>query len=650
MKKLLLAAIAAVAMGSTAMALDLQQSGLVVGQKPAHQLGLTEKPSAHASRATEGYLIDFVGDIYTWTGMGYAGDYKVYQYIPADIADCLAGNELTTIYFSAIIQSATTLPGTIFVAEDIDGAPVTSTEVNVINCYTTHGTDGSYYQIETLDEPYVIKEGQGFYYGFTVEGCTADDYPLGVDYQDATDFAGGFDFYYTAYGQTYRFDAVEDLGTNLAFKALTVGDKTSVENVFAMTPAGVLDGFALPMLSESSAEAWVYVANYGDNQITSLSYEYSVNGGDKAIETISTQIPGQAYGYMGIPVYDLEAGRNTIDLTITEINGISVANSGQYYAYYFGDGVATLGNRKMIVEEGTGTWCGWCPRGIVGMEYMEETYPDSFVGIAVHASDSFEAASYEPIIYEFFSGFPSCVINREPLYIDDPSKSELEAMHAVFCSQKTPARVEILGNGEVENKTISVRMRTKFVFDETNANYKVAFVVLEDGLTARQTNKYAGYSAEDYPEAGDWVNMASSVRWTYTNTARDIFDAYGMEGYIPSTVVAGEDYTCEYTVDLSNVKKTANTSIVAMLIDGDTGVILDADKMTCDELSGINDAVLSQQGAAVVRGLKGEIAIEGSYQKAQAYTLSGQAVSLKGLTPGLYIVNVDGQSHKVIVK
>ena len=46
-------------------------------------------------------------------------------------------------------------------------------------------------------------------------------------------------------------------------------------------------------------------------------------------------------------------------------------------------GTATY-DRVTVVEEGTGTWCGWCVRGIVALEYMRENYPDKFIGIGVH--------------------------------------------------------------------------------------------------------------------------------------------------------------------------------------------------------------------------------------------------------------------------
>lgn len=51
-----------------------------------------------------------------------------------------------------------------------------------------------------------------------------------------------------------------------------------------------------------------------------------------------------------------------------------------------------------------------------------------------------------------------------------------------------------------------------------------------------------------------------------------------------------------------------------------------------------------------VYGTEGRIVIEGSFNSAIAYTLSGVRVGLDNLAPGIYVAVVDGKSHKIIVK
>ena len=68
-------------------------------------------------------------------------------------------------------------------------------------------------------------------------------------------------------------------------------------------------------------------------------------------------------------------------------------------------------DRTVVIEEGTGTWCGWCIRGIVAMDYMKKTYGDKFLGIAVHVNDVMQ--SYDYAVGVNLSSFPGCNVQRK---------------------------------------------------------------------------------------------------------------------------------------------------------------------------------------------------------------------------------------------
>lgn len=40
--------------------------------------------------------------------------------------------------------------------------------------------------------------------------------------------------------------------------------------------------------------------------------------------------------------------------------------------------------RRMVMEEATATWCGWCPQGIVAIDGLKRDFPDNFLAIAIH--------------------------------------------------------------------------------------------------------------------------------------------------------------------------------------------------------------------------------------------------------------------------
>ncbi|MEO8761073.1 MAG: choice-of-anchor J domain-containing protein, partial [Bacteroidia bacterium] len=86
-------------------------------------------------------------------------------------------------------------------------------------------------------------------------------------------------------------------------------------------------------------------------------------------------------------------------------------------------GANFLPTHQLVVEEGTGTWCGWCPRGAVFMDSMKVVHPNDVSLIAVHdaTSDPMRVAIYDAGLTALpnFTGFPTIVVDRKQLY--DPS-------------------------------------------------------------------------------------------------------------------------------------------------------------------------------------------------------------------------------------
>ncbi len=66
--------------------------------------------------------------------------------------------------------------------------------------------------------------------------------------------------------------------------------------------------------------------------------------------------------------------------------------------------------------------------------------------------------------------------------------------------------------------------------------------------------------------------------------------------------------------------------------------------------AGIDGIVDDMTPAATVMGGTGEIIVEGDYDSMTVYTLTGAITSNENLVPGIYIVIIDGVSHKVVVR
>lgn len=90
--------------------------------------------------------------------------------------------------------------------------------------------------------------------------------------------------------------------------------------------------------------------------------------------------------------------------------------------------------KRVLIEEATGTWCGYCVRGIVKMEELENLYPETTAPIAVHNGDPMTDATYDTGIGAKIAGYPSGLVDRQPTTKNegiDPSDFKTEYLKRI---------------------------------------------------------------------------------------------------------------------------------------------------------------------------------------------------------------------------
>lgn len=604
-----------------------------------------DAPVENAGSRAETLDLRFCDVIDTWSTVGAVDEIKCYIYVPAEVATKYAGNQITSIVFNAYVTSGTFLNGSVFVSEDINGTALAEKTIKV-----TRGSNNNVGKF--LNDPYTIKEGVGFYIGYKVQKPVYDtqsrvaDYPIGFDCGPQNQYAGYVE--YTT-GTTKKTLSIADSGNNnnLFIYATTTGDVTEVNNVFA-TGGVTFGNFTLPVCASGDTEALLPVFNCGTNAITSVDYEYSVNGGADTQVSQEVNLAGQTNGYVGLPV-NLPAIRGSVELNVKKINGLDYETSSASNFIAVAEGFDH--ERRFVVEEFTGTWCGYCPRGIVAFEKMEAAYPDKFVGIAVHDGDAMKTSTYSALVNKYCTGYPGSIINRDPIYAPDPSYDNLDAAMRAFDESKAAVAPYITSLEFTESKDSAVvESMVKFGFNDKLANYKVAFVVLEDSVLGRQTNYYSGGSLG---KLDGWESMGSTVTWHYKHVARNIYSVWGLDDLLPNEVEVGQECEFTYRLSMKGVKAVniKNAHVVMLVLDGVSGTILNACKVGADGdwMTGIG-SVAAEKAAANVYGADGAIVVDGEYSNVQVYTISGQQVGrTSGLAAGIYVVTVDGVAHKVSV-
>lgn len=409
------------------------------------------------------------------------------------------------------------------------------------------------------------------------------------------------------------------------------------------------------------------IKNNGSTIISSI--ELNWNDGTDHIATAAANIaPGQSAKVS----HPTKVSYNTvtskaINLNISKVNNAADPTPADNTGIVNTTVASQVVPKKVVFEEGTGTWCGWCPRGMVALEKVNQDYPNDQISIAVHGGSSNEPMQVAGYVSGAgFTGFPGMNVDRELKGVD-PNPSTINSY--VIDRKNTPTPVKLSGDFTITGDQLKANVNSKFFMNQTGANFRLAVVVVEDGVKGtttayNQSNYYAG--GANGPMGG-FENKPSTVpaaQMVYDHVARALLGGYaGQSSSVPTAITDGlsVDYTFNYTIPATY--KQDKLGAVLLLIDSNDGTILNATKLTKTDLAvtdiktNVANIALYPNPAKFDFNLK--LAADGSYN-ITIYDISGKVVKDFGavksnskainlpinLTPGKYFVNIsqDGNS------
>lgn len=334
------------------------------------------------------------------------------------------------------------------------------------------------------------------------------------------------------------------------------------------------------------------VKNNGSNAITSLNVNWSVDGGTQSTFALTglNIAAGASYNFThNLPWTASPVGSRALTVNLSNINGGTDPNLANNSLTRTVLVVNEIFPKTVVYEEGTGTWCGYCPRGHVGLKDMYHYHADgSFIGIAVQNGNSnpMTVPAYNSAISAQISGYPSGLLNRGAVEVD-PGLSEIEAAYQAEVTKIPVAKIDITSNSwNSTTREISLNLSARFALDLTNANYNVAAIVVENGVTGttagyNQVNYYAGATSPliDW-EGVNWSNLPNPVPasyMVYNHVGRALLGGFnGISSVIPASVTYNTPYTHTFTHTLPVNQNENNIKLVAIVIDNATGAIVNA--------------------------------------------------------------------------
>lgn len=374
------------------------------------------------------------------------------------------------------------------------------------------------------------------------------------------------------------------------------------------------------------------VENKGSNAITSLDIDW--NDGTAHSATIPVNIAPGATGTVSHPtsVSYATVVEKSLAIAITSVNGNTDSDPSNNAGAAKINTVSAIVPKAVVIEEGTGTWCGWCPRGAVAMEYMYDTYGagGQFVGIAVHNNDPMTVAAYDNAAG--ISGFPGCNVDRS-LMGESVSQGLFEGFYNNRKDMVVPASVS--GTFSVNGSAVTVDASATFKTNFAAADYRLAVVITEDdvkGTTSQyaQVNYYAGGAQGAMGGYESLPNPVPAAQMVYDHVGRALLGGYdGQAGSVPAAITDGStaNYTFNFTVPSGQVR--ANMHAVVLLIDNSNGEIVNAKSMRLtsaglnEEAADITMEVFPNPATDVV---KVSFDAEGQDYAVTVYNLQGQVV------------------------
>lgn len=326
----------------------------------------------------------------------------------------------------------------------------------------------------------------------------------------------------------------------------------------------------------------VTVMNAGVTTLTSFDVVLDYNGTPYTQNITGQNLASLASYTVSFPGIILAAGSNVATATVSNVNGGTDDDATDNSSAVTVNPVVPALGKMVVGEEGTGTWCQWCPRGAVYMDMFEQEFDEFWAGIAVHNGDPMVVTDYDAGIGSLISGYPSALVDRGTEV--DPS-----GMGTQFYQRLQTAPKAFIVNGATWNSTtrvLNVSVTADFQASANN-NYKLACVLTEDGVTGTtgyaQSNAYAGGSNGVMGGFESLPNPVPASQMVYDHVARAIQPSFGgFANSFPAVVNSGDAHTVNFSFTLPASWDENSLHIIGLLIDP-TGRIDNAGKATITE-------------------------------------------------------------------
>lgn len=545
-------------------------------------------------------------------------------YIPAGVSQLYKGKTISTVKIGLAAMAKSV---NVFITKDLNGESIVTKKAGMLY--------KGWNEVK-LSSAYTI-DGEPFYIGYSYEG---DNMSMGRSemYSENgcwADLGDGWNNY----------------ATDKAYNALALTIQAKISGEDMPKDLWLYTNRDIIVKKGEPCKLVFGIMNMSSRIARNLKVGYSIDGAEENMAEFETAMGSniEKEFYIEHPGFS-EKGIHTVKFRLAEVDGKPddyIDNNTDSSRVKVMDAVPC---QRMVVEEGTGTWCGYCPKGIVAFAEMSKKYPDTFIGIAVHKGDKMETSSYSEMT---FSAYPQCYINRDLEHPTQPESSSLEATHNQIVANAPTVGVEVKANfSDASRKKINAKAIATFLTEQTGLDHKFSFVLLENGITGYyQANNFSGGGLG---QMGGFENLPSYASIDMNHVARMNYNYYGIKGSIPTNVEA--EQIVEYDAELDvpgNIQHIDSLHLVVLLINSKGKIENAAQVKVAPEIgASISDNRNTIMPEFTFAG--GRVNVNGFNGKMLIYDTYGMEIPNNNIPDGLYIIKfIDGEKsfiRKVMLK
>lgn len=314
------------------------------------------------------------------------------------------------------------------------------------------------------------------------------------------------------------------------------------------------------------------------------------------------------------------------------------------------DGSITCFQRTVLIEEGTGTWCMWCPRGAYGLELMHEKYGDAIVDVAVHGSDEMMNMPYYVGAMPYFTiGFPGCVLDRKMELIGDPYY-DVDSLYNIARVQGAIGKVATTAR-LVSAQELLVEATVEFGKTIAEGEYSLSYIIVEDSVTGyEQSNAFGGGTLE----MGGYEDLPDPIpagEYFFANVGRKVYPSFKGD----ATVLTGgtprhTPINVSWSIEMPEVQRLDQVKVIAVITETAIGEVVNVHQVR-PSLPEAVDSV-NKDGVITIASSNGRVSVQANapLQSVEVWSLSGQLLSVAQPRSNSYTIPLADNNRVLIVK